>query len=413
MLARLTFHQHLRWLLVAAMVLLLPLYKGGTPAMAQALASGLAGLLAVSLAWDFPFARRELLYWALPWLVLSLIALYPPGMWFGYELALPPLAHRLSWWAFLTIYWLAMMSVAKLPGELSRALVLVIAALAVFEAIYGVASVLGERADTILGVWEREHGGGNATGTFVNRNHYANMLGTTWMLGFALLAAPQLRHTQIEAWRRFVLVLFSLILALALLVSNSRMGVGVAGIGFLALSLFFRRGPSSHLQRIGRWNIVVLAAVVFFGLWFGLAPLLARFLALPENVHRYEIWGAMLDLPWKAWLLGIGPGNFTDVYKLVQPAHHGPETVFAHNDYLEFILEIGLIGVVVLTAAVSTALRHLWPERLGPLQLGAAAAVVVMLVHSLADFSMQIPGAAVMFWVAMGLLLNRELALRA
>jgi len=82
----------------------------------------------------------------------------------------------------------------------------------------------------------------------------------------------------------------------------------------------------------------------------------------------------------------------------------------AHNDYLEFLSEVGLIGFIPWLAFfllfLASSVRALLTRRSRySIFLGASglAAIVALLVHSLADFNLQIPANAMLLFLIMGL----------
>lgn len=82
----------------------------------------------------------------------------------------------------------------------------------------------------------------------------------------------------------------------------------------------------------------------------------------------------------------------------------------AHNDYLEFAAELGLVGSVLLFGLIQAGLALMVDgiNRMGRtrdryLLLGCAGGVIAILFHSLADFNLQIPADALVFATILGL----------
>jgi len=81
----------------------------------------------------------------------------------------------------------------------------------------------------------------------------------------------------------------------------------------------------------------------------------------------------------------------------------------AHNDYLQLMAETGLLGAIVLGWAVFAFLRRvaLPLARATPFRwttVGCLSAVLATLIHTVFDFSLQIPAVALEFAVTVGLL---------
>ncbi len=110
-----------------------------------------------------------------------------------------------------------------------------------------------------------------------------------------------------------------------------------------------------------------------------------------------------LDHPW----LGIGLGNFEIVFPSVRPADIGSAGIWtkAHNTPLEILVEIGFPAALTLFAFFGIMLavlaRRAVRERSRPAIIAFAAAAFAVL-HGLVDFSLQIPGMAVVFAALVG-----------
>lgn len=106
-------------------------------------------------------------------------------------------------------------------------------------------------------------------------------------------------------------------------------------------------------------------------------------------------WHMFLDSP----LLGQGPGTFGQLYPsyldtISLPSGYSPEEAYipwAHNIYLEFLAERGIIGLMALAFFLSTILLHLvraWRiEQLRPFTASIASAFVVFLAMGLLDLT--------------------------
>jgi len=128
--------------------------------------------------------------------------------------------------------------------------------------------------------------------------------------------------------------------------------------------------------------------------------LVRRFAALAETEEitadtRVEIWRETLHLiqayPWT----GSGAGTYESAfyrYKTVAPMN----TVdYAHNDYLQWLAELGGVGFGIWLAAAAGVVRA---ARRHPAALGALAA---MALHSVVDFNLYIPANALaVAWMA-------------
>jgi O-antigen ligase len=107
---------------------------------------------------------------------------------------------------------------------------------------------------------------------------------------------------------------------------------------------------------------------------------------------------------------GVGLGAFGQTYQAYDLIGMEYSLVHAHNDFLEFLSELGGFGFLLLAGVVfflfGDAVRT-WVQRRNPevksLALGGIVSLAALLVHSLTDFNLQIPANAVVFTVVLAL----------
>lgn len=244
-----------------------------------------------------------------------------------------------------------------------------------------------------------------------------NTLATTLNLGFV----PILSYYLLGRGGRGVYAL-TLLLFAALLATQSRGGyLGLlAGMLFL-LSFIGKTAVVVQWRRYREVAVGFLAVFCFFKVyvWLGLAQWSAdnvvAMLSHGDSSSRWEIYQlAWAGLDEHLWL-GIGYFNFGYYFEVhkVPPFLDG-STLFVHNDYLQFALETGLLGLglfLLLIAAVYVQLfrfrrRTLNEQRL-PLILSAAA-ITSMLAHALVDYPFYIPVLLVVFGAYLGII-DRQL----
>jgi O-antigen ligase len=206
-------------------------------------------------------------------------------------------------------------------------------------------------------------------------------------------------------------------LAIALLLSASRAGVAATGAGllFVAASQISWRGPRTGQALAMLGVTIAIVSVAFLVAGGALSLRYAANDALPMENARFEIFeivlGAITTTPWT----GTGFGTFSDVF----PAYRSPDLSShflwdkAHNSYLENALELGLPAMLALNLsifllAIRTA-RGMVERRRDRLfaTLGVAATILVGL-HSMVDFSLQIPAVSVLYAYLMGLAVSQS-----
>ncbi|MGY6587789.1 MAG: O-antigen ligase family protein [Wenzhouxiangella sp.] len=416
-------------LVMIGLVLALPLMMGNrTPETLSATALLLVGgsFLAVLIA-ALPGQRQPLQAPPLSWgIYLGIFTLaivlqvwpsrtlaqwfgpYPEAFWLVAEFEprhwSPHVAATLRGWAV----GMALLAIAWLAGSLNPRqrgwLWLAIVAMALFQALYGLISHAAG-SETIFGIWER-HNDRFVHGSFSNRNLFAGYLALTWPLAVAvwwMRDVPLLKKLPRELSVTGS-VISGAIIGAALMGSASRLG-SVAGLIGMVTALLLWTRYRHYLKDVAVWPAWLAAFAAFlFAVWYGLAPLTDRLAISSAEEHRTIAYRLMMfELPLAYWLSGVGLGAFEAVFKQVQTAQISGWWDYAHSDLLQWLLEMGLAGWLLIGMVIAGIVRHaaLRMERL-PLYSGLVALCVV----GLGDFSWHIPGTQVVLAIYIGVLLR-------
>lgn len=268
------------------------------------------------------------------------------------------------------------------------------------------------------------------TATFINRNSYATYAAFGVLANIAAyLHIVSGTRSDDERWQSLVrdllerffdgawiYALGALLCLGALSLTQSRAG-GIAGLIGLVVFLASWKGKG---RRWNPWLLLVMAAVIGFVILTSATGMTNRMLATgPENGRFLiypEVVKAIMDRP----LLGHGLGSFHDVFRQYVPAEAAVgEWVRAHNSYLENTFELGIpaaaafyLALLLMTLRIRRATVTRNRDRaFSCFALGCIAAAAV---HSLFDFSLQMPAIAALFAVilAMGWAQSFSLASR-
>jgi O-antigen ligase len=321
------------------------------------------------------------------------------------------------------VFWLAF-RLCRAPGRAETAF-LCITAIGALQAIYALADVFSG-ANLVLWYPKTDYAG-TATGTFFNRNTYATYAGLGLICASALIARglfDQLSQPAADARvrPRFRWWLFPawMLLATALLLSQSRGGVLATLAGLLAFSVTV--AVAKEMPRRARSAAVALILVLAVGfLAISGGGVATRLLWADVALQgRAEIWAQAADEIARRPLTGDGYGTFAEVYAGISKPKAGDDGYVdkAHNTYVEEALELGIPAEVLLTFAIVLAalasFRGLdrWSRassdarndpafRVAAGAAGIGASTLVAL-HSVVDFSLQIPALAATYAFILG-----------
>jgi O-antigen ligase len=251
--------------------------------------------------------------------------------------------------------------------------------------------------------------GGFARGTYVHRNHFAGLMEMALpfavVYGFQGVVARAGRRVRLTA---VAALAGATLLAGAAACSLSRSGF-VAALASLAVVGF---AAAWRTDRTGRLLIGAAAAGAVLTLAVLLPPQ-----ALAERFHRtVDASGSLTDVRPRIWsdtrrliaaypLFGCGLGAFETGLHPYRTAALEVRMDYAHNDYLQTVAELGVVGsaiVAVLIGAVARdVVRAVRRSRQPGLALAAAGALAAMALHSATDFNLHIPANALTAaWIA-------------
>ena len=246
------------------------------------------------------------------------------------------------------------------------------------------------------------------SGTFVNSNSFACYVGMGVVAAMALAFTDRRRERSAFDGRdvqtfesmmtvtRVTLLVAIFFLLGGLLMSASRAGVAASVAGALALALLLMRGQWDERPDLVRWFWVAAAIVFVVGVIAG-GALLTKSVRAGDGGSRLIIWMTSLDAiglsPWLGW----GLGSFGDIYTILQPAKIVQPNDLAHSTPLETMVELGVIAAIPAFAVVllpwglslRAAFRREYHYRILPAAAFSVAAVPIL--HSMVDFSLQIP----------------------
>ncbi|MFQ5766568.1 MAG: O-antigen ligase family protein [Acidobacteriota bacterium] len=261
----------------------------------------------------------------------------------------------------------------------------------------------------------------SVTGTYINRNHFAGLMVMLLPVGLGWLLARggAMRPARDAGWRarclalgdpevskNLLLALVAAVMAAGLALSFSRAGVALGAMALGAVFLLWYRFTRSRRSG-GAWRGLIWAGLI---LVLAVLPLTIRgggrlataSTDLPSELGspagRPVVWAATAGIFRDHPVLGTGLGTFQQVFTRYRPPGTGGIYQHAHEDYLEWLAETGIMGALCgagffagLCFVVYRALAGRWTEPDLGLKLGLVVGLACLALHGLVDFNGHLP----------------------
>jgi O-antigen ligase len=245
--------------------------------------------------------------------------------------------------------------------------------------------------------------GGWIYGPYVNHNHYAGLMEMLvpipLVLSLTRLASTKARTAAAVAAAVMVGTVF---------LSGSRGGMIaiLTELVIVAVLLIKQKRGLRTAIGIGVFLFVVIGLLT----WIGGDELIRRTLGSTHSEissdSRHYIYRDGLQMFLKRPVLGWGLGTFPVVYPQFRTFYTNFFVNQAHNDYLQLLVEMGLLGFGTMLWFLSTlyarAIKKIgnWSSEMsGAVTLACGLGLSGILVHSAVDFNLQIPANAALFYV--------------
>lgn len=295
------------------------------------------------------------------------------------------------------------------------ALLTVVALFAAAEAVYGLTQWVSGTPKVLWRVKTAYLD--TATGTLINRNHFAMLLYLG--LGASLTLLGRLRDDP-RAERRAGATGRGLALriTLAMLIAAQLAGIvaSKSRAGLAGAVLVLAVTGVAHLRRgaqVRALDIAIVLALLIPALIVTGPTLVERLERVPQewtsDAGRGEVLrtsvGIVSDFP----LFGTGGGTFDLIWPLYRPPTIHGDYNYAHSDYLQIVLEAGALGLLLALAPVvllGLQWTGAWRRRRGrapdALPWPLIGAFLAVLGHEIADFGLQIPSNALLLALLAG-----------
>ncbi len=298
-------------------------------------------------------------------------------------------------------------------------------------ALFGIIqyALLGDHAFggmRIYGFWRPMNLLTTPFGPFVNKNHFAGwmLMGLPLAMGLALGWAERAQQNGSHGWRHGLLWLSSpeggklqmaalatMLMGVSLLMTRSRSGIAGFVLSMMIAGVVVgKRFGTGRLRwlAMGALALLVVGAFTFAG-----ADVTDRFASGSVGLRRV-IWrdsaAVIRDFP----LVGTGLNSFGTAMQSYQTTQRDVHFQEAHNDYLQILVEGGLLVAVPAALALLTLARairrrfalHQDDSQAYWRRVGATTGLVAIGLQSLVEFSLQMPGNAVFCVVLMAIAMH-------
>ncbi|MGB5013018.1 MAG: O-antigen ligase family protein [Pyrinomonadaceae bacterium] len=260
----------------------------------------------------------------------------------------------------------------------------------------------------IFGIYERF--GAYPFGTFVSRHNFAAFMEMTIALPLGLLLSGSVSRD-----KKLLYVTAIALMGVALLLSGSRGGlVATLSAVFLIIILTTKARGAKKIAIRAVLSIGLVAAVAAGTMFVGGESSLTRIAetAASKDVttNRTHIWAITLNVIKSNLPFGAGLGAFGQAYTPHDDFSGLERVEQAHNDYLQVIADMGLVGVAIgawflfllfRTGKKNVRTRNTFRRGVA---VGAAGGIFAILVHSIFDFVLHTTAISLLFVILIGLL---------
>ncbi|NQT68036.1 MAG: O-antigen ligase family protein [Desulfobacteraceae bacterium] len=353
----------------------------------------------------------------------ALVAASPAYQWFSLaSYAYPVQQSMLRWIAYGLFFWgLAQTLNSQKRIELAIFIILVTGC---FEALYGMIQSFSGSGH----IWwfKKNSYIKIVSGTFINRNHFAGLMGMSLLLmaGFAAALATRgnkrpvtfggkatfkERFTETllgrpQLFKRIFIVFSGSVIGMGLVFSASRGGMIAVAAGMLVMGLLFL--VRKKHRRKGFVVVLLFVIICVYALKIGADYPLERFKTFNTAFDaRKRYVQKTLEMFDDYRTAGVGVGNFKYVYPKYQAAADKNFHIeYANNDWIQFMSEAGVVGFGLLLIGMFYYIYltvKIWSKRNDSFAVcvGMVPLVVMvsMAVHSSCDFNFHIPANFMIF----------------
>lgn len=257
-----------------------------------------------------------------------------------------------------------------------------------------------------------------ATGSFVYWNHLASylLLSLSIAIGYLIgslegIDAVSRRQKLVQVIetvlsRKWALRISIIIMVVALIMTHSRMGNAAFFTSLMltgVISLIIMKRPPNTLK----WLVasLVVLDLIIVGTYFGVDKVKERLESTSFQAEiRDDVVVDSIAYIEDTFVKGSGAGSFYSTFLAYQTAPYSAFYDHAHNEYIQFVAELGILPSILLFALVVMVIwrtisdiRSSKSKLNQGIALGVLMACIAMLMHCSVDFVLQNTAIVLMF----------------
>lgn len=237
---------------------------------------------------------------------------------------------------------------------------LLIIGLGCCSAVLGIVQIIGENCGPAY--FYKVTNCDAAVGLFSNANHQAFFL-VSLVPSLAGIAGLERDKKNLSILKSSIIFGVVFLFILIIIVIGSRTGFVLMVFAIVISTLLFNRSAKivcflqNRKWRIFKYSLIIIVPALALTL-MALADQFSYFNGVLKSDGeidiRFDVWRTILKMIPDYIFLGSGFGSFVEVYQIYEPLDQLRSSYMnhAHNDILEFVLDGGIMGVILLACGV-------------------------------------------------------------
>jgi len=192
----------------------------------------------------------------------------------------------------------------------------------------------------------------------------------------------------------------------------SRMGIAALFFSIAMMTILVKVVHSK--KRATAIGLLLLLAIAGLAVYTGIDEVIARYELMSTNWElerdRTALWRDAWPLVKKHTLFGSGLGTFQWIYPAYESVLPDIPARYAHNDYLQALIEVGIVGLGLLLWVFIAVwriayqnLKNAGDPLIRGIGLGTMGVLTAVALQEVTDFGLYLPGVAVIVALLVGL----------